>query len=404
MKVLIINQFSPERVDYGKILEQVKGDFIFYTKQKHVEKFKGIFNDITGFENWDSNDNIYKTILDRSREEKIDYVVATHEFDLVKAGHLRDYLKLEGQSKESAVAFRDKYEMKKRLKGKIGLPHFAKIKDVFDLHNFVSKYDYPFVLKPTDGAGSIGVQIVKNRDELAGILAEGIQGDFIAETFLEGDMYHIDGLYENGKLLLSVPSLYINGCLAFQKGEYLASVMSDNEEINNRMNNAVKEVLDTLPTPVHAIAFHAEFFLTPEEEIVFCEIASRVGGGMVSETLEFARGIDILSESIKAQCGMPIIIKGTDRGLAGWTTIQPKKGNLIRMNAKLPYDWVKECYVKESDIGKYFAGSNSSADSIASLVVAGSSKEEITKRFELVQAWFEENCEWELEEDQLIII
>lgn len=402
MKVFIINQFSQERVDYEKTLEKVNGDFIFYTKQKHVEAYKGIFNDITGFDNWDTNDNIYKSILDRSREEQIDYVIATHEFDLVKAGQLRDYLKLEGQSKESALAFRDKYEMKKRLKGKIGLPHFAKIKDVFDLYDFVLKYNYPFVLKPTDGAGSIGVQVVKNSRELAEILAKGIQSDLIAETFVEGDMYHIDGIYENGELLISVPSLYINGCLAFQKGEYLGSVMSDNEEINIRMNNAVKTILDTLPTPAHAIAFHAELFLTPGEQIVFCEIASRVGGGMISETLEFAKGIDILSESIKAQCGLPINITGTDRGLAGWTTIQPKKGKLIKMNTNLPYEWVKDCYVKESDIGKNFTGSNSSVDSIASLVVAGKSKEEIINRLDLVQAWFEENCEWKLEEDQLI--
>lgn len=397
MSIVIINQFSPNRINYPKALKDVDSNFIFVTKQKHVNGFKSIFKDISGFDNWDSNDSIYKFLMERGSREKIDYVVATHEHDLVKAGKLRDYLEINGQSEESALAFRDKYEMKKKLEGQVNTPEFRKIKDVFDLFNFIKEFGYPFVLKPTDGSGSVGVKIVKDSKDLDRILENGINENLMVETFIEGEMYHVDGLYEDGNLLLSVPSLYINGCLAFHEENYLASVMLEKGELHDRLNNTVRNVLEILPTPSHSIAFHAEFFLTPENELVFCEIASRVGGGMISETLEIVKGVDILSESIKSQCNLPTNFSVIDGGLGGWICIPPKRGTLLNINTDIPFDWVKECYIKESNIGKKFEGASSSADSIVSLVITGDSSREIIKRFEIVSNWFEENCKWNLD-------
>ncbi|MBM7702280.1 ATP-grasp domain-containing protein [Metabacillus iocasae] len=397
MRTVIINQFSPKRVNYERALGDLEVEPIFLTKDKHVDAYKEMFTHTVGFEDFEHNDSIYSYIVQLHQQEKIDKVVATHEFDLVKAGYIRDYLGVTGQSSESAILFRDKYEMKKRLQSVVKTPAFKRIRHVFDLMKFQEEFGFPFVIKPIDGAGSVGVQIIRGQSAYDELLKKGIGHDLMAETLIVGEMYHVDGLYENGRLLFSHPSIYVNGCLAFQDEKYLASIMlTEDDPMFERLNAETLTVLSHLPTPEHAIAFHAEFFHTPTDDIVLCEIASRVGGGMVPECLELTKGVDILSESIRAQCGAAIDIQPKKALLGGWIILPPKKGKLLSLNQDIPFEWVLDCYIKEGIEGTVFTGSSSSVDSVASMVVEGRSKEEIMDRFDQLSAWFEQNSEWEL--------
>lgn len=397
MRTVIINQFSPERVNYKKALKDINTEVVLLTKNKHVNAYKEMFENTIGFDNFDNNDRLYSYIIDLNKNEKIDYIVATHEFDLVKAGQLRDFIGVEGQNSESAISFRDKYVMKQKVHGAIQTPSFERTKNVFDLIKFKEQHGYPFIVKPVDGAGSVGVQVIKDDQEFNDLLENGVFYGWIAETFIDGDMYHVDGLYENGKLLFSQPSIYLNGCLAFQEGNYLGSSMIDKKNpMFNRLNESVMQVLSVLPTPNHAIAFHAEFFHTKENDIVFCEIASRVGGGMISECIEATKGIDILNESIRAQCGMVPDVNLTSDSLGGFIIIPPKEGTLVSINVDFPYEWVVDCYTKADYIGKKFDGSSSSVDSVASIVVKGETEEEVHNRLLQVYDWFEQNSKWDL--------
>jgi predicted ATP-grasp superfamily ATP-dependent carboligase len=402
MRIVIINQFSPQRVDYLKAMEDQNPEVILLTRNKHEEKFKSFFPKTIGFENFEDNDYVYSYINDLHTKNPIDRIVATHEFDLVKAGQIRDFLSIPGQNSESAIAFRDKYVMKELLKNVIKTPIFKKVNNVVDLLNFKQINGYPFVLKPVDGAGSVGVKVIKDNLDFESILKKGIKENSMAETFIEGEMYHVDGLFSDGKLLLSCPSIYINGCLAFQEEKYVGSIMLDKENsLFERLNDTVLKVLSNLPTPDHAIAFHAEFFHTPENEIIICEIASRVGGGMIPESIEKCLGIDILSESIRAQCGMKINPIPSKERLGGWVIIPPKRGRLISFNRNIPFNWVADSYIKEDNIGKEFEGSNSSVDSIASFVVEGENHTQILNRIDTLCNWVEENSIWEIDREKI---
>jgi len=401
LTTVIINQFNPKRVDYVRALKDSQDEVVVVTREKHIEGFKDSFQNIVGFENIEGNDSVYSYLLDLNKQNKIEKVVAAHEFDLQKAAYLRDYLKIPGQTGESANAFRDKYEMKKLLKNVVKTPSFKKIANVFDVITFKEENGYPFVVKPVDSAGSVGVEIIKTDEDLHRVLEKGIESNLIAESFVEGDMYHVDGLYADGELLLSQPSIYLNGCLAFQENKYLASVMlEEGNPYYNRLNKATKEVLLHLPTPDHAIAFHAEFFVTPQDEIIFCEIASRVGGGMVPEGIKHTTGIDLLVESIRGQAGLALNNIESNGLLGGFIIIPPKKGKLISINEQLPYEWALDCYTKEENIGREFDGPHSSVDSIVQLVVVGKNEAEIKHRIEMVNEWFEENTVWDFTPDK----
>lgn len=394
MRTVIINRASPERAPYEEWLHDMEDEFIIVTKNEHVEKYSDFFFRKIGFSNFKDNDNVYKFIADLHKETKIDRIVATNEFDLMKAGRLRDYLGIPGQTGDSARAFRDKVYMKQLACDSIRIPKFKKVNDIMDLMAFIEEQGYPIVIKPVDSAGSVDVRIVRDEQQLNEVLKEGLSGNIEAEEYIEGDMYHVDGLYANGGLLLSRPSRYVNGCMAFQDDKYLGSIMLQPSALYDRLNQSAEAVLNALPTPDHVICFHGEFFHTANDEIVLCEIASRAGGGDIIEAFAYATGVNILRESVRAQCGGLVQCEPTLESLAGWLLIPVKDGILCSIPTETPFDWVLSCTVKPEYIGKKFEKASSSTDCVATILIAGKSEQQILERMDIVYEWMQSKIVW----------
>ncbi|PZD96791.1 carboxylate--amine ligase [Paenibacillus sambharensis] len=402
MRTVIINRSSAKRVQFHKWLEGIEGEFILVTKDAYSNDFDSFFSSVIGFKDFADNDYIYSYIIDLNKTKEIDYIIALNEFDLLKAAYLREYLGIEGQNSESAMAFRDKVMMKDRLASVVQTPTYQRINHALDLIDFKQKHGLPLVVKPVDGAGSVGVEIIRDENDYRELLEKGIGSNLEVETFVLGEMYHVDGLYRDGELLLSHPSRYIHGCLAFQDSKFLGSVMLETDnELTARLNEAVHRVLDAMPTPGHTISFHAEFFHTEQNELVLCEIASRVGGGMIAEAMLAATGVDILGESARGQCGAPPSFQNASvNQLAGWILIPPKNGTLRALDLSYPYDWVVDYYTKEEYIGKTFDKASSSVDAYISLLVTGESEQQIEERFHIINKWFEDHTKWEFDQDK----
>ncbi|PWW45458.1 MULTISPECIES: ATP-grasp domain-containing protein [Paenibacillus] len=404
MRTVIINRFSPNTVNYEEWLSGINSEFIIFSKHKHIEHFGEFFDEKIGYDNIDTDERVYSEIVQLHQTKEIDWIIAAHEFDLLKAGQLREYLNIKGQTAESALAFRDKVVMKEKVSEVANVPAFVRINHVFDLMEFKKKHGLPIVIKPVDSAASVGVKIVRDETDFERLLANGLDKNLEAECFVDGDMYHIDGLYENNKILLYSPSRYINGCLAFQDNNYLGSVMLDKEDLlYERLQQTLLTVLNALPVPDHPIAFHAEFFHTGNDQILLCEVACRVGGGEINEGVKYATGIDILQESIRSQCGQTIKLNQTSNRLTGWMLVPPQNGKLLSVNANLPFEWVLKCTIKEENIGKTFNGAESSVDAIASLLIYGDSQTEIENRLHMLYLWFQENTVWEYRTEPVII-
>ncbi|MNJ49827.1 argininosuccinate lyase [compost metagenome] len=322
---------------------------------------------------------------------------------MLKAARLREQLQLVGQHGASARAFRDKIFMKQLAQTCIRIPKFRKIHDVMDVISFIEGNNYPVVIKPIDSAGSVDVQVIHEEQQLVDILEAGLGPNLEIEEYIEGEMYHVDGIFSGTQLLLSHPSRYINGCMAFHEDKYLGSVMLQPGELFNRLNHSVEAVLKILPTPDHAISFHAEFFITNSDEIVLCEIASRVGGGDIVEALEFATGVNILRESIRAQCGAPVNCTPSQDRLAGWMLIPARNGVLKSIETKPPFEWVLECTVKPDHIGKTFDQASSSVDSIATLLVEGQDENQLQERLNEVYEWMQCHIVWEQTSEQTLV-
>ena len=204
VKVAIINQFSPRVCDYKSIeeLEDKKYEIEFFTKSRFKSYYSGSKFKCYFYDDLLENQNYLFDLIESHAKKPFNYIVATHEFDIVLAAKIRELLGLSGQNIESAIGFRDKYIMKKYLEKVVSLPKYAEINDCIDLIEFTDNLRYPFVVKPRQGAGSIGVTIIQNKSELKDFISTPLSPNIMVETFTDGEMYHVDGLFKDSEILL----------------------------------------------------------------------------------------------------------------------------------------------------------------------------------------------------------
>ncbi|NPC93042.1 hypothetical protein HOO54_12570 [Bacillus sp. WMMC1349] len=188
----------------------------------------------------------------------------------------------------------------------MAVPHYLKVESAIDIYHFIQKHGYPVIIKPVAGMGSISTTILRDRKDFINYLTSGVEENMEIETYIEGDMYHIDGFVLNGDVVHCWPSKYINGCLAFQEDKALGSYqLSRDNPLTQRLIDYTKKALAALPTPENT-SFHAEVFYNTSDELIFCEIASRTGGGYVRQTIQQAFGFDMNYLVTQAQCGLAV--------------------------------------------------------------------------------------------------
>ncbi|PAV36417.1 carboxylate--amine ligase, partial [Bacillus licheniformis] len=283
----------------------------------------------------------------------------------------------------------------------VKVPDFKKIDSAADLYKFVQTFGFPVVVKPIYGSGSVDTTVLRNRQDVWNFLAKGLPDHLEVESFIEGDMYHIDGLILDEEIVLSWPSRYINGCLAFQDHQFLGSLQLElKNPLTRRLTDFVQKALAALPVP-NTTTFHAEVFHTPDDELVFCEVASRTGGAMVREATAQTFGFDINEVCVKAQCGLEFHIPEVDNNpdrLSGWLLIPPKDGVLKEIKPAPAADWIAKQNIS-AQAGDRFHGSSSSVDAIASCLIIGRTEAELRGRISRLATWFHDHTVWEKNSD-----
>ena len=330
------------------------------------------------------------------------HLIACQERDLVIAGALRDHLGLAGQSEASARAFRDKLEMKRQAAaGGIPVAAHAPIGTPDELRDFAARHGFPLVVKPRDSSGSRGQQTLRSEAELAAFLADqaawqAAQGDIgmLAEEFVEGAMYHVDGVVVGGNLAAAWPSTYLYRLADFH-GEHrprLDVALDRDDPLGHRLMAALEQLLAVMPTPTDT-TFHAEFFHTPDDRLVLCEVASRNAGALVPIMLRLMYGVHFPAIWVRAQVGLPVPVP-TDGSrvlpnqLAGEVTILKRRG-LVRAlpEQQPPFPWVGR-YDLRMSVGEWSPGPEASADYLAGFAVGGADRAEVESRLRQLSEWF----------------
>jgi len=227
------------------------------------------------------------------------FVISFSEFNLVLAAQVRERLGLPGLSVEVEERVRKKHHTRERLRD-CGLSNvdFA-IATFAQLREMASGFKLPFVIKPVDMTGSIGVYGVRSKRDIDHFRnafvdlkrEETRQREFMIEAFIEGDEYSVEGICLKGHFhLLAVTRKYTNSFPNFAEiGHTLpATVSSDNLDYGTFIQAIVNALnIDTAP-------IHAEV-KAKGDRIELVEIHTRFGGDYIPLLLERAFGYKVFA-------------------------------------------------------------------------------------------------------------
>ncbi|WP_214483797.1 ATP-grasp domain-containing protein [Bacillus sp. SM2101] len=395
MAILLINRFSNEKIPFSELLKDSQEELILLTANEQIDTYDKGYAYVEGFNNFDNNAQVEFRAIELSKSYNFSSIVVTSEYDINRTARLREKLGVQGQGIRSASAFRDKIIMKEYAQAVVEVPNFRRIKTPFDIYDFLSDYGFPIVIKPIDGSGSINTYILKDQNELNIFLENGKFQGFEIEEYIQGDMYTVDGLYQDGEVLFSWPGRYVNDCLSFHDGKQASNVqLAESNPLYNRLQQFIQELITSMPMP-KVTPFHAEVFHTSDNRLVLCEIASRTGGGCMNELAQFKFGVNLNHAWVQGQCGLvsELNLVRNDK-IFGFVQIPPRKGKLLSIPKEVPFHWVVNYQIR-AEIGMINDSINNSADKIAVSVVEGKTEEEVVARMDLITKWVEDNCIWE---------
>jgi len=240
-----------------------------------------------------------------ARTRKIDLIVALDDFDVETAAMLREHLRIPGMGDTKARYFRDKLAMRVQAQENgISVPEFTSVTNYEDVTNYVRQVRPPWVLKPRSQAGAMGIKKVHSEGELWHFLDElgDRQSFFVLERFIPGDIYHVDSIVSEKRLLFEEAHQYRQPPLAVTQegGIFISRTLPRDLEEVAQLKEMNRDLMQALGM-VRGVA-HTEFIRGEEDgRLYFLETAARVAGANIAEMIEFASGINLWTEWAKIE-------------------------------------------------------------------------------------------------------
>lgn len=332
------------------------------------------------------------TIRRLAAEQPFTHLVTDNEYDLERAARIRADLGIPGQSAASALSFRDKAVMKRVAGAAVRVPRFARLETFGDLTGFIGENGFPVVVKPVKQGGSRDIVVLRDEDDLTAFSRRHWRDDLLAEEFVEGRMCHVDAVIAPGYRFVAA-SRYLRSCLGVFSGENNGSVqLRPGDQLALRLEEFLDRVLAAFDTP-EVGAYHLEVFHTPDDELVLCEIASRVGGNRIPALTRATYGVDLHSAWLRHSVGLPVEAPpaGPPAEVHGSVSVLPQ-GRPVRAPGRPPFAWVREYQVNEG-LAPGAVAQNSTSH-LCFVIVSGADAEQVEERLLVTEAWLMAHLEY----------
>ena len=263
-------------------------------------------DDIISLPNDASSEAFLHHITQLARVKKIDRLVALEEFDILTAALVREHLRLSGMGVTIARLFRDKLAMRVRAReAGIHVPDFVHVLNYQEIGEYMERVPPPWVMKPRSDVSAIGITKLSESEQVWRAMEALDRREnpleqssyFLLERFVPGDVYHVDSLVDNHKILFAGVNRYGRPPMnvAHEGGVFITRTIRHNSAEQRKLLQLNRKLIQSLG--LQRGATHAEFIKSAEDGgFYFLEIAARVGGAFIAETLEAASGINIWRE------------------------------------------------------------------------------------------------------------
>jgi hypothetical protein len=310
-----------------------------------------------------------------SAGERVDHVVAVSERLLVPAARFRHALGVAGFTTAQMLTLRDKVAMKHTMAAAdVRVPAYREIDTPMDAADLLSEYG-AIILKPRASMGSVGVHKVTEPAQLHRLQNEGLSydGDYEAEEFIAGDMFHIDSVVVDGQPLVGIPSLYLDSNEYFPVGGQNRTVVVDPGPLRETLEQVNRQVLAALPW--FSGVTHLEVFVGEDGQPVFCEVAGRPGGGGIVPAFQHRFGIDLNLMTALPQLGRPLPplneqVPAARRQTGTAVFFPPELGTLVAFDPMPERDWIVK-FTPLKRVGDVLRQAISVGQGVAEVTVCG---------------------------------
>lgn len=241
----------------------------------------------------------------------VDNIVGLDEFDVITAAMAREHVQIDGLSSSFLRRFRDKLTMR-NLAEKRGIPcpDFIGAFNAESISNFLDNVPAPWIVKPRFEVSAFGIRKCETAEDVWSVLNDLDQrnnwrdhpSQFVIERFVEGKVFHVDSVVNDGAIIAAGVSRY--GTTPFAVSHYggvfsssIVPYQSEERQTLELLNSQLLSAFDFKKGVTHAEFLRSdatgEFFLL--------EVACRVGGAYIANVLEHAAGFNLWREWAKLE-------------------------------------------------------------------------------------------------------
>jgi biotin carboxylase len=171
------------------------------------------------------------------------------------------------------------------------------------LGELASEVGLPLVVKPCDGAGSVGVRILRDMGEVAAWKPSRNGTRLLAEKYVHGSEFSVEALSVDGQHLIAAITEKVLAGSAGENG--LVEVGHDvparlDHETEAGLRGFVRDFLDRLG--LREGLSHTEVILGPDGPVIV-ETHTRNGGDHIADLVLLSTGLDLRDLALRARCG-----------------------------------------------------------------------------------------------------
>lgn len=223
-------------------------------------------------------------------------VTSTSESFIYNAAVIAKKCGLPHPNPDSIAKCRDKYKFSQLIR-EAGLPTIATTKD------YNSTFDFPVVVKPNPGTGSIGVKLCHSSDELDKHI-KSLQGsDILIQEYIRGKEY-------SAEIIVLNKEYHVLGITKKHLGPEPYFVEHGHDFPANISDKTYNDIVSVLFKALEKVNFHfgpvhVEFRIV-NEKVYIIEINPRLAGGMIPILIEYSTGIRLIENLVQMFIGKEV--------------------------------------------------------------------------------------------------
>ena len=266
-------------------------------------------------------------------------IVGADEMSVLVAARVREQFGLPGTSLQVTDLYRHKIHQKQKLQeAGVRVPRFVEIdfSRVSDVHVYFevlkAHLGDAFIVKPALAVATVGVTRVHSAQDLESYKqAFGHLGACVAESFIEGQLHHVDLILHSGHYVFEEVCEYVWNGLSFVSGKNHGSLML------NAHNPLRAQILD-FARKANAVlgltdgCVHMELFVTAQEEIIFLEAGPRPAGSLVPYVYAHAYERCFMNATLVSELGIAQEPFAPPKRYGFWGLFPKKHGRVTGMH------------------------------------------------------------------------